>query len=229
MFRSLSKRAAWLAPCLFLCLLLLTAASAKAGLVVGSNGIGNCYPFSCFAFDGGTTYQEVYNSSAFPGAMTISSLSFFGQPDSVGNGMDNAKYIIELSTTSSSVGDGYPLTVGTDNQVFGAFTVSGSMPSVLTFTGTPFLYDPINGNLLMQVTVDSVTSTCGEGYCSFFEADDTTAAVSRTWTGFVFGSGQGDGALVTGFDYASAIPEPGSLSLIGCGLIGLGVFFRRRR
>ncbi len=199
----------------------LAAPFASAGLIVGTPAINeaNCYPFSCFASDGGTLYQEVYSSSAFPGTISISSLSFFAWS---GGAMDDATYTVDLSTTPSNVGDGYPLTVGADNQLFGTFHISGNMPPVLTLAGAPFNYDPSNGNLLMQVTVGTVNSTCS--YCSFFEADYIGTVVSRAWVNG-YGPDSGTGALVTDFN----IPEPGSLGLFAFGLTGLAVLIRRRK
>lgn len=196
----------------------------SAGTVVGSNDGGNCYPFSCFASDGGTLYQEVYSSSAFSSPITITNLTFYQAPG-FGGSMDDAYYTIDLSTTPSNVGDGYPLTVGADDQVFGTFHVSGNMPTQLTFTGTPFNYNPSNGNLLMQVTVGTVNSTVG--YSSFFEADYTGSVVSRAWNEGA-GPGSGTGALVTGFNVAST-PEPASFGLLACGLGALTAMLRRRK
>lgn len=213
--------------CLFVSLTAFTASFAAAGPVVGSNDSGNCYPFSCFAYDGGTVYQEVYSSSAFSGPISISSLTFY---QSQGGGMDDANYTIDLSTTSSNIGDGYPLVVGADDQLFGTFHISGNMPASLTLTGTPFSYNPLNGNLLMQVTVGTVNSVnpCGAGYCSFFEADYTGAVVSRAYTGNIYGVGGGQGALVTGFNVSST-PEPATLGLFGSGLAAIAALRRRRK
>ena len=208
--------------CLLVVLCVLGAPFAFADVVVGSNDNGNCYPFSCFAFDAGTLYQEIYSSSAFPGPISISSLSFFLWSPGL---MDDATYTVELSTTSSNVGDPYPLTVGADDQLFGTYAISGNMPPVLTLAGGPFNYNPGNGNLLMQVTVGTVNSTCH--YCSTFEADFTGTVVSRAWTEGGGAGGSGTGALVT--EFGTAIPEPGSLGLFACGLTGLAALIRRRK
>jgi hypothetical protein len=213
---------------LFTLLLLSVTMVLSGGTVVGSPDGGNCYPFSCFATDGGTTYQQVYSSTAFSGPILISTLTFY---QNLSGPMDDATYTIDLSTTSSNVGDSFPLTAGADDQIFGTFPVSGDMPVELTFSGTPFPYDPGNGNLLMQVTVDSVNSTnpCGDSYCSFFLADYTEAVTSRAWNSSFYGPNSQDGALVTGFNVVDPTPEPASFGMLACGLGAILALLRRRK
>jgi hypothetical protein len=215
--------------------LLCFSAVVNAGLVVGNHTEGNCYPFSCFASDEGVVYQEIYSATAFSGPITISSLSFYLDTDWMyGNtGRDSATYTIHLSTTPVAV-DGMtaPLdnNVGADNQFFGTFALtSGLMPDVLTFAGTPFSYDPSSGNLLMQVDVSDVTGYCG--YCSALQSDGDGASlvVRRAYTNMYDSPVNQTRALVTGFNADAPVPEPGTLALLGGGLLGLVAFCRRKR
>lgn len=208
--------------------LLFASLAAQAGPVtVGQNGGGNCYPFSCLASDGGSVYQQVYSASAFAEAGTIHSISFYRR---LPGAMDSATYTLRLSTTSHAVGalDFSPSNnIGSDVSLFGTFTLGGAMPEVLTFTGLPFHYDPTLGNLLLDVAVSDLTEA--HKYESYFQADLNTTVTSRLWAGS--GNGQGAMALVTTFDIgpSTAVPEPGSLLLVGLGLAGLATAGRKRK
>jgi hypothetical protein len=98
----------------------------------------------------------------------------------------------------------------------------------LTFTGTPFLYDPSLGNLLLDI---SVTGGSGGSGAAFEDSEGTGTSLARYQN---FGSGNGLGyGLVTEFDSTASMantPEPGTLPLMAClGLVGLLVQRLRRR
>lgn len=207
-------------------LAMLLSGTAQASITVGNNNSGNCYPYSCFASDGGTEYQQVFSSTAFSGPIAINSISV-----DLNNGglMDNATYTLSLSTTSKAVNEldtsNTANNIGANNAFFGTFTLGGNMPNVLTFNGTTFNYNPTVGNLLLDVTISGVTNKVG--YQSFFNADYTGALTSRLWSNSN-GTSQGTGGLVTTFDSVTAVPEPESYAMLLAGL-GLMGFMTRRK
>lgn len=210
--------------------MLLASLTAQAEVVtVGQYNTGNCYPFSCFATDNGSQFQQVYAASAFSGASMINSISFHR---SSGGAMDGASYTLRLSTTNTGVGAlsmDPANNLGADVRTFGTFTVGGAMPDVLTFTGMPFHYNPAMGNLLLDVAV--IDQTASNRYMSFFQADQFMNTTSRLWVsdGNVASGGSG---LVTTFDTSEAtaeVPEPGSMLLLGLGLAGLAAAGRKRK
>jgi PEP-CTERM motif len=203
------------------------SAAPVAAQVVGTSNSTNCYPFACFAYDGGTQYQEVYYSAAFSGPTTIGKLSFY---ESHGGEMDDATYTVAFYYTHAPV-DGLSESLadneGTLISNFGKFTLGGAMPSVLSLTGSSFVYNPADGNLLMDVTVSDVTDVCA--YCSSFESDYTGDVSSRAWSNS-YGTAAGANALVTGFSAGVAgIPEPSAWALMVIGVGALGARLRRNR
>lgn len=214
-------------------LLLLCASSLFADNIIGQDQEGNCYPFACFALDGGTVYEQLYSSAAFSGAIDIGSVDFFAETGSEGMGMDGATYTVSFSTVSAPLSSAYPISPGADSQEFGVFNIAGPMPAELTLTGTPFNYDPANGNLLMYVTVDSVAQTCY--YCAYYEADGDGTLMSRAYTNMA-GSLADSVGLVTEFDPVggsggsqSTIPEPASVFSMAAGTLLLALVSRRRK
>src|ERR1017187_1708708 len=90
--------------------LAFAGASLQAGtLILGDPPMpntGNCDPFGCPAFFGLGTYQQVYLSTAFPGAITIDALTFFqGQILNNGGLPAGGTYTLTFSNTSAAPGN----------------------------------------------------------------------------------------------------------------------------
>lgn len=215
-------------------------------LVVGDPpmlGTGNCDPFGCPGFFGLTTYQQVYLSSAFPGQISISGLSFY---EGLHNGGTPAggNFTLSFSYSTDAPGD-LSLSNPNDNIASGDESFfSGALPSltreglqnVLVLNGTPFVYNPADGNLLVTVTVTGAKDQSPLLYLEEAACGPTTVCPpgsSLVTSNAYFGKANGGntvGGLITGFDYTtitSSVPEPGSFLLIlgGAGL----VLYRRQR
>jgi len=191
---------------------------------------GNCDPFGCPVFFGLGTYQQVYASSAFAGESTITGLTFYNTQVTDGGNPAAGAYDLSLSYSNHNPGD-LDITnpndnISSDSQSF----FSGSLPPVfqntLDFMGTPFDYNPADGNLLLTITVTDASDRLPTLYLD--EASQTTQT-SDAYFGTVNG-GNTTGGLVTGFTVVSGVvatPEPGSL-LFMLGGISL-IAYRRRR
>jgi PEP-CTERM motif len=137
----------------------------------------------------------------------------------------NGTYTISLSTTSAPVNglsSNMSNNIGADNTTI----FSGPLPtyvadSTLTFSlATPFVYDPSQGNLLLNITFSGVTNDTYADYVA--QNDDFGTLSSRMVNGLSTGrSGYG---LVTTFNI---VPEPSTLGLAMIGLVtGAGMFRR---
>ena len=186
-------------------------------------GGGNCAPFGCTGSGvrGFTRYQQVYNKAQFSEPLLIDTISFF---DAGHNGnLNSGTYTLSLSTTSKPV-NGLDLVtfdnnVGSDNQTFAVVLLTGgAVPSVLTFSGTPFLYNPGLGNLLLDIHITDIAHT---GSPSFFASRSGTAN-GRFSRAMDSGGGFVDYGLVTKLGESNEVvdlpvPEPTTVDCWGLG------------
>ncbi len=203
--------------CLLVCL------GAQAGPIVGlpPDPGGNCFPFGC-AY--GTRYQQVYAASDFSGPLTISDITFYNMQPFAGT-IAPGTYTFYLSTTSAPV-DGLDSNmannVGADDALFAVFAGGGSAFPSFTVSGAPFSYNPLNGNLLLDIFVSS-------GNCCTVYLDarngDANGVFSRMYD---YGTGTAGYGLVTGFNKPAvpypppvaplAVPEPSTYVMLAGGL-----------
>lgn len=230
-----------------LALLLSSMEHAKADMITIGNPSplqANVAPFGEASYSG-HSYQEVYSASAFSGPVQITDIAFGTFSNNGGNPKVTSSVLnvtLSLSSTSASPNTlvaGYPPNRGADyTQVFSGtqlFTPSYNGSFDLVFAITPFTYNPGNGNLLIEVDVNSIVNVPTNAFSGFL-FDPNNSKLGRV---FELNGGSGatavgsDQGLVTQFTVnpgASATPEPSSLTLIGIGAIGiLGYAWRQRK
>ena len=210
-----------------------TGISEAAPIVIGDPPDDqNCLPFGC-EFRTSSRYQQVYSSAAFPGPIQISEIEFY---QSTTGDLNIGSFEFYLSTTSSPVNGldtHFDSNLGADNSLFAIVFFTGAHsfgPSVLSISGTPFLYNPALGNLLLDIIIPGgATRPAPDGFppafhdSAFFFAS-TSGVFSRAHN---FGEQFENLGLVTGFN--TVIPEPLSLNLLGAGLAGTIAHVRRAK
>jgi hypothetical protein len=211
---------------LFPATLLVTGASA-ASLVVGLPGTGNnVFPFGGGYATGGavsTRYQQAYAANDFStagGIMLISSVDFLNGAGKLAP----STYSLYFSTITSGIDSlsnvNFDSNRGADNTLFATLTLAGTAPPTVTFSGTPFLYNPAHGNLLLDIVVSpgGVDANAGFG-ASYLSSQNASGVFSRYHN---LGSGNFGWGLVTQFDY-QAVPEPSQTALICLALLLAGI------
>ena len=225
-----------------LCLALLSLSAlplmANSLIQIGNppdSGSGNCFPFGC-AYN--AEYQQVYGASDFSSIQSpiqIMSLELYNtQYNSGATQTDAGTFTITLSYTTKGINDLDPTFANNfganPTQVFsGSINQSWNFPGTLhiSFT-TPFTYDPTQGNLLIDVVGTNVSTPGGSIY---YDVNSTGGYFTRLYCpgGLSCSTGtvQTGYGWVTGLDYTS-VPEPGTLVMLGTGLLGVVGVIRRR-
>jgi hypothetical protein len=226
---------------------------ARASLVVVPNAntsvegnSNNGFPFNIVIQNfSSQRYQQVYDSSQFSslgGPVLIHQILF--RPDAFTGAAFSStlpSIQIDLSTTSAtpaSLSTTYANNVGADDRVVfgpGPLSLSSSFTGppggpkafdiVINLT-TPFLYNPANGNLLMDVR-----NFLG-GATTQFDSISSSTVTGRVWNSDVnapTGTIAGDAGLVTEFGFGPAVPEPSTLVAASFSVIVCVCYALRRR
>lgn len=224
---------------MLVCVLEAQAGTLTHEVVVGDPSVygngENAFPFGTlpdYYGHASTRYQQVYASSAFPGALTITELVFYASSHGEAPILPGTIEIY-LSVTGRGVNEisqqAFDDNLGGDPRLFatlvGGFSLTGSE---LAIDGKPFYYDPAQGNLLLDIRFNGIPlGHAGPFFASLGPGNFTGGATSPFSRWHDFGVGFDNQGLVTGF--REYVPEPGTLLLLGLGLLGFGVVRRSRQ
>jgi hypothetical protein len=231
----------------------LTAGAARAQVVVVPNANGSTegnsndfYPFDLGLVNGAVPSircQQLLSASQFPsaeGMLTITGIAFRADgPLGTAFGPQSMTAQIDLSTspmTPATLSTTFASNVGPDDTVVfkGQLTLSSrdtgpaGGPKAFDMTipmQSPFVYDPVSGNLLLDVRVSSVATTSVFDSVNISPVMETVEALNVDAPTASFPAL--DLGLVTQFEF-TPVPEPGTLALTGIAAIGWVTFWRRR-
>lgn len=204
---------------------------ASAAVIVGTAmGSVDCDPFFCN--ESGTSsgqsidYMQEYSASAFPGPLSIGSVTFY---DTIIPGpILSGDYTITIGITSQPLGSTYPLTMASTAAFFSGH-LGGPIGSSFTITGNSYAYDPSAGNLVIDIVAANQPVVPNGPNIGYFDTDYSGTYTTRSVHITSLDPFHDSVGLVTGFDVAN-VPLPGSFPLFGAALFGLGALgFGRMR
>jgi hypothetical protein len=199
---------------------LLGASSNATAITIGTSDSGNCSLGGCLS--GSFEYEQIYSASAFGQPITFNQITFFDLPSSAPNPdaqqptpnavFGQGDYTITLATTTAPLGSAFPVGPLTNLSTFYVGMLGGAFDTTGAFdiTGSPYSYDPANGNLVLILTTTDGTGPC----CSYLDNDLSGLFISRAYYQSFEGTNSDLTGLVTEFN---SVPAP----IVGAGLPGM--------
>jgi hypothetical protein len=204
----------WLIP-----FVALATAPVRADFIIAQNGPHDGWNMIPFSQDDPGRYQQVYESSLFTSQVSISSIAFStDQPTTY-----SANITVRFTTTSKAVGalssslDSnfvMPLTATFVDPSFSQALVPGGSEAfglVFDFSSTPIVYEPADGNLLMDILISDqiLTPLQFPAFTGFSQVSGGTI-YSRAWDTVVRGQDSDAAGLRTKFEFEELLfpPQP---------------------
>lgn len=196
---------------------LVTTFSGSVTVGTATANSGNCIPFNCNVSGqvADLDYQEAYAAAAFPGALSVTSLTFYNWGLGGNTPVIGGTYSVYLSTTTAvfnALSTNLPSNRGADWTLVGSFLAGTDTNPSITIATLPFSYNPANGNLLVEIFGLGQANICNGCGNSYMQVDNSGTVIGRA----------------VEYDSTTVTPEPGTLVMFGSGLIGLASIARRK-